>query len=160
MLQDSKMLFQDSIWSNMKLFFKKKLKHQMQPQIEFCRREKKPFGCFVCSQKFFLVITVNILFPAQPWWLILSGFCLHRSVAVLTECMRNKALAKFFRERQESLKHSLPLGSYLLKPVQRILKYHLLLHVRQSASDNIHAFKKTTIYRNARTGTYACNICF
>ncbi len=43
--------------------------------------------------------------------------------------MRNKALAKFFRERQESLRHSLPLGSYLLKPVQRILKYHLLLHV-------------------------------
>uniref|UniRef100_A0A2K6B5S6 Pleckstrin homology and RhoGEF domain containing G1 n=1 Tax=Macaca nemestrina TaxID=9545 RepID=A0A2K6B5S6_MACNE len=51
-----------------------------------------------------------------------------RSVAVLTECMRNKILAKFFRERQETLKHSLPLGSYLLKPVQRILKYHLLLH--------------------------------
>lgn len=43
--------------------------------------------------------------------------------------MRNKTLAKFFRERQETLKHSLPLGSYLLKPVQRILKYHLLLHV-------------------------------
>ncbi|XP_059689512.1 pleckstrin homology domain-containing family G member 1 isoform X3 [Gavia stellata] len=52
----------------------------------------------------------------------------NRSVAVLTECMRNKALAKFFRERQEALQHSLPLGSYLLKPVQRILKYHLLLH--------------------------------
>ncbi|XP_054578454.1 pleckstrin homology domain-containing family G member 1 isoform X3 [Eptesicus fuscus] len=52
----------------------------------------------------------------------------NRSVAVLTECMRNKTLAKFFRERQETLKHSLPLGSYLLKPVQRILKYHLLLH--------------------------------
>lgn len=50
-------------------------------------------------------------------------------MAVLTECMRNKTLAKFFRERQEALQHSLPLGSYLLKPVQRILKYHLLLHV-------------------------------
>ncbi|KAM4013591.1 pleckstrin homology domain-containing family G member 3 [Anomaloglossus baeobatrachus] len=49
------------------------------------------------------------------------------SVATLTECMRNKVLAKFFREKQEMLKHSLPLGSYLLKPVQRILKYHLLL---------------------------------
>ncbi len=55
--------------------------------------------------------------------------CICRSVAVLTECMRNKTVAKFLRERQESLKHSLPLGSYLLKPVQRILKYHLLLHV-------------------------------
>ncbi|XP_021103363.1 pleckstrin homology domain-containing family G member 3 isoform X1 [Heterocephalus glaber] len=49
------------------------------------------------------------------------------SVAALTECMRDKQQAKFFRDRQELLKHSLPLGSYLLKPVQRILKYHLLL---------------------------------
>ncbi|CAG0882971.1 unnamed protein product [Cyprideis torosa] len=33
----------------------------------------------------------------------------------------------FLRERQAALGHTLPLGSYLLKPVQRILKYHLLL---------------------------------
>ncbi|XP_009895363.2 pleckstrin homology domain-containing family G member 1 [Dryobates pubescens] len=61
---------------------------------------------------------------------IYTQYCTNypRSVAVLTECMRNKALGKFFRERQEVLQHSLPLGSYLLKPVQRILKYHLLLH--------------------------------
>ncbi|XP_029093553.1 pleckstrin homology domain-containing family G member 3 isoform X10 [Monodon monoceros] len=49
------------------------------------------------------------------------------SVAALTECMQDKQQAKFFRDRQELLQHSLPLGSYLLKPVQRILKYHLLL---------------------------------
>ncbi|NXF05010.1 PKHG1 protein, partial [Smithornis capensis] len=61
---------------------------------------------------------------------IYTQYCTNypRSVAVLTECMRNKGVAKFFRERQEALQHSLPLGSYLLKPVQRILKYHLLLH--------------------------------
>ncbi|XP_014806659.1 PREDICTED: pleckstrin homology domain-containing family G member 1 isoform X2 [Calidris pugnax] len=61
---------------------------------------------------------------------IYTQYCTNypRSVAVLTECMRNKTLVKFFRERQEALQHSLPLGSYLLKPVQRILKYHLLLH--------------------------------
>ncbi|XP_016387005.1 pleckstrin homology domain-containing family G member 1-like isoform X2 [Sinocyclocheilus rhinocerous] len=61
---------------------------------------------------------------------IYTQYCTNypRSVAILTECMRNKTVAKFLRERQESLKHSLPLGSYLLKPVQRILKYHLLLH--------------------------------
>lgn len=45
------------------------------------------------------------------------------SVAALTECMQDKQQAKFFRDRQELLQHSLPLGSYLLKPVQRILKY-------------------------------------
>ncbi|XP_033844202.1 pleckstrin homology domain-containing family G member 3 [Periophthalmus magnuspinnatus] len=49
------------------------------------------------------------------------------SVAALTDCMRCKNLAKFFKDRQATLKRSLPLGSYLLKPVQRILKYHLLL---------------------------------
>ncbi|XP_068800193.1 pleckstrin homology domain-containing family G member 3 [Struthio camelus] len=49
------------------------------------------------------------------------------SVAALSECMRNKQQAKFFRECQEQMRHALPLGAYLLKPVQRILKYHLLL---------------------------------
>uniref|UniRef100_W5N552 Pleckstrin homology and RhoGEF domain containing G3 n=1 Tax=Lepisosteus oculatus TaxID=7918 RepID=W5N552_LEPOC len=60
---------------------------------------------------------------------IYTQYCTNypNSVAALTECMRSKTLAKFFRERQASLKRSLPLGSYLLKPVQRILKYHLLL---------------------------------
>ncbi|XP_007941399.2 pleckstrin homology domain-containing family G member 1 [Orycteropus afer afer] len=69
---------------------------------------------------------------------IYTQYCTNypRSVAVLTECMRNKVLAKFFRERQEALKHSLPLGSYLLKPVQRILKYHLLLHEIENHLDS------------------------
>ncbi|NWZ80986.1 PKHG3 protein, partial [Poecile atricapillus] len=49
------------------------------------------------------------------------------SVAALTECMRSKVQARFLRECQEQLRHALPLGAYLLKPVQRILKYHLLL---------------------------------
>lgn len=55
--------------------------------------------------------------------------CLHSSVAVLRECMKNKSLVRFFQERQTTLNHSLPLETYLLKPVQRILKYHLLLQV-------------------------------
>ncbi|XP_028994046.1 pleckstrin homology domain-containing family G member 3 isoform X2 [Betta splendens] len=60
---------------------------------------------------------------------IYTQYCTNypNSVAALTDCMRDKTLAKFFRERQAALKRSLPLGSYLLKPVQRILKYHLLL---------------------------------
>ncbi|XP_073528776.1 pleckstrin homology domain-containing family G member 1 isoform X2 [Phyllobates terribilis] len=74
---------------------------------------------------------------------IYTQYCTNypRSVAVLTECMRNKILAKFFRERQEVLQHSLPLGSYLLKPVQRILKYHLLLHEISN-----HLYKDTEGY--------------
>ncbi|XP_072218151.1 pleckstrin homology domain-containing family G member 3-like [Leuresthes tenuis] len=70
--------------------------------------------CFVMKSEYFEIYT---------------QYCTNypNSVAALTECMRNKSLAKFFRERQASMKRSLPLGSYLLKPVQRILKYHLLL---------------------------------
>uniref|UniRef100_A0A673JY43 Pleckstrin homology domain-containing family G member 3-like n=1 Tax=Sinocyclocheilus rhinocerous TaxID=307959 RepID=A0A673JY43_9TELE len=70
--------------------------------------------CFVIKREYFDIYT---------------QYCTNypNSVAALTDCMRNKTLAKFFRERQAALKRSLPLGSYLLKPVQRILKYHLLL---------------------------------
>ncbi|NWH41178.1 PKHG3 protein, partial [Chloropsis hardwickii] len=63
------------------------------------------------------------------------------SVAALTECMRSKVQAWFLRECQERLRHALPLGAYLLKPVQRILKYHLLLqeiarHFEHKAGDD------------------------
>ncbi|RWS13044.1 uncharacterized protein B4U79_13565 [Dinothrombium tinctorium] len=50
-----------------------------------------------------------------------------RTVSLITDLMRIKETAEMFKERQLTLKQSLPLGSYLLKPVQRILKYHLLL---------------------------------
>lgn len=44
--------------------------------------------------------------------------------------MSQEETANAFRERQVALGHALPLGSFLLKPVQRILKYHLLLEVK------------------------------
>jgi len=43
--------------------------------------------------------------------------------------MADADLAASLRRQQTSLHHGLPLGSYLLKPVQRILKYHVLLQV-------------------------------
>lgn len=52
-----------------------------------------------------------------------------RTMEVLGELTRDEKMAALFRERQIALRHALPLGSYLLKPVQRILKYHLLLQV-------------------------------
>ncbi|XP_068587373.1 uncharacterized protein plekhg2 [Cebidichthys violaceus] len=60
---------------------------------------------------------------------IYTLYCMNypNSVAVLRDCMKNKSLVPFFQERQTTLNHSLPLETYLLKPVQRILKYHLLL---------------------------------
>lgn len=100
----------------------------------------------------FLQLVVSFL----NYGILVAEICLHRSVAVLTECMRNKALAKFFRERQESLRHSLPLGSYLLKPVQRILKYHLLLHVSLSANWHLqtHAYTHNDVQTNNNNNTF------
>ncbi|XP_073987423.1 guanine nucleotide exchange factor in mesoderm isoform X3 [Rhodnius prolixus] len=70
---------------------------------------------------------------------IYTDYCTNypRTVSVLTELMRQENTVRLFRERQSALQHKLPLGSYLLKPVQRILKYHLLLQniVRNSAAD-------------------------
>ena len=47
-------------------------------------------------------------------------------VSTLTELMANPKSAQLLMERQNELNQSLPLGAYLLKPVQRILKYHIL----------------------------------
>ncbi|XP_063762559.1 pleckstrin homology domain-containing family G member 2-like isoform X2 [Eleginops maclovinus] len=60
---------------------------------------------------------------------IYTLYCMNypNCVSVLRDCMKNKSLVSFFQERQTTLNHSLPLETYLLKPVQRILKYHLLL---------------------------------
>ncbi|XP_077522601.1 uncharacterized protein LOC144133393 [Amblyomma americanum] len=60
---------------------------------------------------------------------VYTEFCTSypKTVSTLTELVGKAESAEIFKARQTSLHHSLPLGSYLLKPVQRILKYHLLL---------------------------------
>ena len=57
-----------------------------------------------------------------------STYCKNRSnsEALLSEHPENEA---FFKTIQLNLSHQLPLNSYLLKPVQRITKYQLLLKV-------------------------------
>uniref|UniRef100_A0A3Q2QLU1 DH domain-containing protein n=1 Tax=Fundulus heteroclitus TaxID=8078 RepID=A0A3Q2QLU1_FUNHE len=74
---------------------------------------------------------ISFLFPhfQSEAFDIYTLYCMNypNSVAVLRECMKNGSLVRFFQERQTTLNHSLPLETYLLKPVQRILKYHLLL---------------------------------
>jgi len=40
--------------------------------------------------------------------------------------MLDEGISKFFMERQRVIGHALSLESYLLKPIQRIMKYHLL----------------------------------
>ena len=57
-----------------------------------------------------------------------SVYCKNRtqSEALINECTESQA---FFKGIQLNLAHQLPLDSYLLKPVQRITKYQLLLKV-------------------------------
>ncbi|OCT66337.1 uncharacterized protein plekhg2.S [Xenopus laevis] len=82
--------------------------------LENCNSAHGIAECFVMRSEDFDIYTL---------------YCMNypNSVSVLHECMKSEELVQFFRERQASLSHSLPLETYLLKPVQRIMKYHLLL---------------------------------
>ncbi|XP_060041899.1 pleckstrin homology domain-containing family G member 2 isoform X2 [Erinaceus europaeus] len=60
---------------------------------------------------------------------IYTLYCMNypSSLALLRELSLTPPTALWLQKRQTELQHSLPLQSFLLKPVQRILKYHLLL---------------------------------
>ncbi|XP_039480659.1 uncharacterized protein LOC120444784 isoform X2 [Drosophila santomea] len=49
------------------------------------------------------------------------------AISLLTKLLQATHTYSLLASTQKLLQHRLPLGSYLLKPVQRILKYHLLL---------------------------------
>ncbi|XP_029167084.1 uncharacterized protein LOC114937670 [Nylanderia fulva] len=75
------------------------------------------------------VCVANTFIEHNAGFKVYTEYCTNypRTVSVLTDLMGREETASAFRERQTALKHALPLGSFLLKPVQRILKYHLLL---------------------------------
>ncbi|XP_030073949.1 pleckstrin homology domain-containing family G member 2 isoform X2 [Microcaecilia unicolor] len=98
-------------------------------ELESCRTAHSIAECFVQRSEEFDIYTL---------------YCMNypNSVSVLHDCMKSEVLAKFFRERQAMLSHSLPLETYLLKPVQRILKYHLLLQELAKHFDkNSHGYE-------------------
>nr|XP_034181854.1 uncharacterized protein LOC117605088 isoform X2 [Osmia lignaria] len=75
------------------------------------------------------VCVANTFIKHNSGFKVYTEYCTNypRTVSVLTDLMGQEETANAFRERQAALGHALPLGSFLLKPVQRILKYHLLL---------------------------------
>lgn len=75
------------------------------------------------------VCVANTFIKHNSGFKVYTEYCTNypRTVSVLTDLMSREEIASSFRERQTALRHALPLGSFLLKPVQRILKYHLLL---------------------------------
>ncbi|XP_065893948.1 pleckstrin homology domain-containing family G member 1-like isoform X2 [Dysidea avara] len=60
---------------------------------------------------------------------IYSDYCTKypRAIEVWGKYAKHTAMINFFKKCQQKLGHMLPLGDYLLKPVQRVLKYSLLL---------------------------------
>ncbi|XP_050073384.1 uncharacterized protein LOC126561340 [Anopheles maculipalpis] len=58
------------------------------------------------------------------------------AISLLTTLLQATHTNALLVSTQKMLQHTLPLGSYLLKPVQRILKYHLLLdNLRKHCND-------------------------
>lgn len=74
----------------------------------------------------------NVFIQHNSGFTVYNEYCTNypRTMEVLSDVTRDENMALLFREKQMALSHALPLGSYLLKPVQRILKYHLLLQVK------------------------------
>ncbi|XP_067938482.1 uncharacterized protein [Watersipora subatra] len=73
-----------------------------------------------------------------------------RSIACLTQLLRETDINDAYRKQQLHLGHGLPLGSYLHKPVQRILKYHLLLQ------NMLKHFGEDTLGREAISMSLQC----
>ncbi|XP_076264723.1 guanine nucleotide exchange factor in mesoderm isoform X1 [Rhynchophorus ferrugineus] len=88
--------------------------------------------------------TANVFLQHDSGFKVYNAYCAHypRTMEVLCALQKDESKAPLFRERQHHLKHALPLGSYLLKPVQRILKYHLLL---QRLSKQCEGHHKATV---------------
>ncbi|XP_026804708.1 pleckstrin homology domain-containing family G member 1-like [Rhopalosiphum maidis] len=62
-------------------------------------------------------------------FIIYSTYCINfqNSDAMISKMMQSRLSINIIYQRQKELGHRLPLGSYLVLPVQRILRYHLLL---------------------------------
>ncbi|XP_033097170.1 uncharacterized protein LOC117101311 [Anneissia japonica] len=76
------------------------------------------------------VLIAECFLEKEEDFIMYSQYCTNypSAVKVLTKCLHQPVMCKFFQDAQNKLGHALPLGAYLLKPVQRILKYHLLFH--------------------------------
>ncbi|XP_065177773.1 pleckstrin homology domain-containing family G member 3-like [Sycon ciliatum] len=71
----------------------------------------------------------SIFLERESDFKIYTDYCTNhpRSIKTLTSAQQQPTAAEFFYGCQLALGHMLPLSAFLLKPVQRILKYHLLL---------------------------------
>ncbi|CAJ0582541.1 unnamed protein product, partial [Mesorhabditis spiculigera] len=71
-------------------------------------------------------------------------------LATLTSITSRSVVSEALQRRQQQLGHSLPLSSYLLKPVQRILKYHLFMeHILKELTTSNHPSEDARLVKKA-----------
>ena len=71
--------------------------------------------------------TIFYLYCGPQWWCHLM--CVVRLVEMYEQLIKDERIVASLDHQQKALGHCLPLSAYLFKPVQRMLKYHLLLQV-------------------------------
>ena len=71
------------------------------------------------------------------------------SVRTLSRISGDREIMALLKQCQQCLNHTLPLGAYLLKPVQRVLKYAMLLGVSiRSLVKNPHKILQGVHYKH------------
>ena len=82
---------------------------------------------FPLSLSFFLSLSSS----QEDGFKLYTAYCTNynSSMLCLQQLLMSEKHNQFLDQCQRNLKHSLPLSAQLIKPVQRIMRYHLLLHV-------------------------------
>lgn len=96
------------------------------------------------------------LLPGRPSHLLLPALSSTFVVPVASKNKKNSKHVNIFfcsvtQECQKKLEHKLGLDSYLLKPVQRITKYQLLLKVSRARAPRVTAYFKKTAFSSLLT---------
>ena len=118
----------------------------------FCKKKNlvtsQPSLAFVCGDCFCLQFYYFSCLQKETFHHLYSFYCQNKPAS---EELRRQVGDNnpFFVECQTKLSHKLPLGAYLLKPVQRITKYQLLLKVRGNIGTRV--ISRTTVSQDVQT---------
>ena len=80
---------------------------------------------------YFLSLSLSLSLTQEDGFKLYIAYCTNytSSMLCLQQLLMSEKHNQFLDQCQRNLKHSLPLSAQLIKPVQRIMRYHLLLHV-------------------------------
>lgn len=94
---------------------------------------------FVCTSRFIVIFYFMLLFTIKNLRTHLNNSMARCSLSLICLTLStdegNQALQEFLAARNPKQQHSSTLESYLIKPIQRILKYPLLLQQLRNLTD-------------------------